>query len=197
METVTSNEMPWYIFRTQPNCERKAETALERFEVEHYLPLFESERQWSDRVKTLKMPLIPGYIFVRGVVTDLFKVYNEFRQYFKQVLRVENKLATLRNEEIERLRKIARIKNIVVETCISPTIKGDEVVVLEGTLKGLTGIVRDRDKGKLIIYFKEFQCFTKIALPEGHLQKLSANRHKPTPCKTNLGLHKPKNGDLS
>jgi len=32
---------------------------------ETYLPLYRSERRWSDRVKKLDLPLFPGYLFSR------------------------------------------------------------------------------------------------------------------------------------
>ena len=35
-------------------------------EIEHYLPLYQAQRKWSDGSRvTLDLPLFPGYIFVR------------------------------------------------------------------------------------------------------------------------------------
>jgi transcription antitermination factor NusG len=35
-------------------------------EIEHYLPLYRTQRKWSDGSRvTLNLPLFPGYIFVR------------------------------------------------------------------------------------------------------------------------------------
>ena len=32
---------------------------------EEFLPLYESRRRWSDRVKSVELPLFPGYVFCR------------------------------------------------------------------------------------------------------------------------------------
>jgi transcription antitermination factor NusG len=57
---------PWYAIRVKANCERTATVLLTAKGFQYSLPLFCKQRKrWSDRYKTVEMPLFPGYIFCR------------------------------------------------------------------------------------------------------------------------------------
>jgi transcription antitermination factor NusG len=65
-------ELAWYAVQTMPRHERKVAVELQRKGLGTFLPLVPSERQWSDRVRVLDMPLFPGYVFVQmSPVPDL------------------------------------------------------------------------------------------------------------------------------
>jgi len=56
----------WFAIYTTPRHEKSVARHMGHREIEHYLPLYRSERRWSDGSKvTLELPLFPGYIFVR------------------------------------------------------------------------------------------------------------------------------------
>jgi CheY-like chemotaxis protein len=58
--------IPWWALYTRHQCEKMVAETLttKRFEV--FLPLYASVRRWTDRQKTLFLPIFPGYVFVRG-----------------------------------------------------------------------------------------------------------------------------------
>ncbi|MDR3792598.1 MAG: UpxY family transcription antiterminator [Terracidiphilus sp.] len=59
-------EARWFAIYTTPRHEKSVARHMGQREIEHYLPLYRSERRWSDGSKvTLDLPLFPGYIFVR------------------------------------------------------------------------------------------------------------------------------------
>jgi len=60
-----AQDLAWYAVQTMPRHERKVAAELQRKGLRTFLPLFPSERQWSDRVRVLDMPLFPGYVFVQ------------------------------------------------------------------------------------------------------------------------------------
>jgi transcription antitermination factor NusG len=72
---VTSNFRPnlnksaregiWFAVRTWPRYEKRVATELQSKELEVFLPLLASKRQWSDRKQTVQLPLFPSYLFVR------------------------------------------------------------------------------------------------------------------------------------
>jgi transcription antitermination factor NusG len=43
-------------------------------EVEHFLPLYTSVRQWKDRRMTMHVPLFPGYVFVHLPLRERLRV---------------------------------------------------------------------------------------------------------------------------
>jgi transcription antitermination factor NusG len=55
----------WYAVQTWPRYEKKVAVEFQRKAVEAFLPLLSSEHQWSDRRRTVQLPLFPGYVFVK------------------------------------------------------------------------------------------------------------------------------------
>jgi transcription antitermination factor NusG len=59
------SEPRWYAVRVRSNFERNVSIILEHKGVERFVPTYQSRRMWADRVKTLELPLFPGYVFCR------------------------------------------------------------------------------------------------------------------------------------
>jgi len=63
----------WYVLFVRSNQEKRVSQHLEYRAIEHFLPVFESVRQWRDRKVKLHRPLFPGYVFVRLAMTERLK----------------------------------------------------------------------------------------------------------------------------
>ena len=59
------NMQHWLVIRTRSRWEKKVAQLLTGKGVETYCPLVKKRRQWSDRVKTIELPLLESYLFVR------------------------------------------------------------------------------------------------------------------------------------
>jgi transcription elongation factor/antiterminator RfaH len=55
----------WYLAYTRPNCERKAELNLNAQGFVTFLPQIEKTVRHARRLKTVRRPLFPRYLFVR------------------------------------------------------------------------------------------------------------------------------------
>ncbi len=55
----------WYALHVKPRFEKFVSVQLEQKGYETLLPVYISRRKWSDRTKSLALPLFPGYIFSR------------------------------------------------------------------------------------------------------------------------------------
>ena len=65
----------WFAVYTTPRHEKRVDQHLSMRAIEHYLPLYRTQRKWSDGSKvTLDLPLFPGYIFVRIKRTQRVRV---------------------------------------------------------------------------------------------------------------------------
>jgi transcription antitermination factor NusG len=64
----------WYAAYTSAQHEKKVAAELGRRSVESFLPLYSSERRWSDRRVRLELPLFPGYVFVHLALRDRLRV---------------------------------------------------------------------------------------------------------------------------
>jgi transcription antitermination factor NusG len=62
---TTSNRAQWYALQVQSRLASVASSILRGKGYEEFLPLYSSRRRWSDRVKTIDVPLFPGYLFCR------------------------------------------------------------------------------------------------------------------------------------
>ncbi|WP_016989890.1 UpxY family transcription antiterminator [Flavobacterium sp. ACAM 123] len=66
----------WFVLYTKPQQELKAAERLEKIGFESYCPYKEETRQWSDRKKTIKVPLLKSYVFVRLENQERSKVFD-------------------------------------------------------------------------------------------------------------------------
>ena len=72
---MLSQTPQWVAVYTSPRTE-KAVTAriANELHLETYLPLHHVLRKWSDRIKSVEVPLIPSYTFVKLRECDLHRV---------------------------------------------------------------------------------------------------------------------------
>jgi len=55
----------WFALRVKSRCEKLVATIAHNKGFEEFLPLYWSRRRWSDRTKSVELPLFPGYVFCR------------------------------------------------------------------------------------------------------------------------------------
>ncbi|HEY1463589.1 MAG TPA: UpxY family transcription antiterminator [Terriglobales bacterium] len=61
----TTNNQEWFAVQTKPRHEKKVASELKEKQIDVFLPLLTTIRQWSDRKQEVAMPLFPTYMFVR------------------------------------------------------------------------------------------------------------------------------------
>jgi transcription antitermination factor NusG len=64
-ETLDHAAEKWFAIRVKSRCEKIAASMAQNRGFEEFLPLYQSRHRWSDRVKSVELPLFPGYIFCR------------------------------------------------------------------------------------------------------------------------------------
>jgi transcription antitermination factor NusG len=71
LQSVPSLRQRWFAAYTAPRHEKRVSKRLEDRNVESFLPLFRSIRQWNNRTRvSLELPLFPCYVFVRIMPQD-------------------------------------------------------------------------------------------------------------------------------
>ena len=73
--------MPWFVIKTKPNSEKKVTAQLQEMQMEAYCPVKTELRQWSDRKKKVKVPLLSSMILVNCEETERQKVFTSDRIY--------------------------------------------------------------------------------------------------------------------
>jgi transcription antitermination factor NusG len=151
-ETVSSHpdHLNWYALYTSPRAEKRVKDKLEQNGVECYLPLHRSPRVWSDRVKMVDMPLFNSYIFVKCNVIEIFRMYKVHGVV--RIVFYNGKPAVIRQKEIDA------IKIFLEETTGKRLCTGDEVEILTGSMKNISGKIVRIKKKYLILHIKHLMA---------------------------------------
>lgn len=147
-----SGSLKWYALYTRSRCEKKVQQDLERIQIHVFLPLVKEKRQWSDRLKTVVLPLLPGYIFIKSDPCDLRRAL-----YCPGVVRIVSfcgKPCEVREAEITLLEAIVQFGLPAFNT--EPCCVGDRVRIVRGALKGWEGNVsRTHSGGNRVVFLME------------------------------------------
>jgi len=145
LQPAPNERAHWYVIKTKQNSEKRVQERLEAMGFTSFLPLFQTIRQWSDRKKKIKVPLIPSHLFVYCSPTELRNVYAV--QGIVSVLSEFGKPAAVREHEINNMRIFCALNVEPEFVPLEQLEKGTEVEVTEGHFAGLIGVVIKNTKG--------------------------------------------------
>ena len=95
--------MKWFAIKTKAKNEFKARDFFSSFDIESYVPFFKTKRVWSDRIKKINTPAMPGYAFFKLNKLD-YNLIN-LNPYTKSVVRDTNGMpAVITENEISILK---------------------------------------------------------------------------------------------
>jgi transcription antitermination factor NusG len=138
----------WYALHVKPRFEKYVTGQLSVKGYETFMPSYVSKRQWSDRVKTLSLPLFPGYVFCRFELHTRLPIL--VTPGVMAVVGVGKAPVAIEDHEILA---IQRVIDSGLPTQRWPYLNcGERVRVEAGPLEGLTGIVvRMKGSDRLIV----------------------------------------------
>jgi transcription antitermination factor NusG len=55
----------WFALRVKSHFEKAVASAAHQKGFEEFLPLYRNDQRWSDRSKSVELPVFPGYVFCR------------------------------------------------------------------------------------------------------------------------------------
>jgi transcription antitermination factor NusG len=138
----------WYAVCTRSNHEKCAAAQLDLRSIEHFLPLYETVRNWKDRRKRVEFPLFPGYIFVRIALQERMRVL--LTPGIVRLVGFDNRPAALPIEEIEALRSVL-VHGVHSEPHPYLSV-GRRVRITRGALAGMEGVlIRKKGRVRLVL----------------------------------------------
>lgn len=171
MTDTQVEEGNWYVVRTKQNAEKKVAERFRLMGIELFLPLYETIRIWSDRKKKLKLPLIPGHLFVFMQAKELVRVYQV--PGISGILTEFGKPAVVRPHEIENLRVLSSMNHAPEWKEMICFDAGDEVEIVDGPFRGLFGMCVQEAKGYQVqITFKDLHLGFVLNVKRNQLRKL-------------------------
>ena len=160
----------WYAIYTRPKSKVYEQLKCSGYEV--YLPLVTTIKQWSDRKKKIKTPLISSYVFIK---VDHKKLNHVLGVYgVVNILKYLGKNAIVKEHEINNL-KILLSNDFSFELSDNQMIKkGDEVQVVKGTLSGIKGyVIQEKNKHNLFVRLQALNRYVKAEVPLSFVEKVS------------------------
>lgn len=146
----------WYAVQTRSRHEKSVANSLQSYGIHSYLPLVPEVHKWSDRRKTVQIPLFSGYVFLHSADSD---------EEMSRVIRTEGVVNILGfrprgtpipNEEIESIqallaKKVPFRNHTFLEV-------GQRVRIRGGALDGVEGILlAQKSETSLVVSVKMIQ----------------------------------------
>jgi transcription antitermination factor NusG len=147
--SVTSGDArPWWALYTRHQCEKMVAETLTTKQFEVFLPLYATVRRWTDRQKTLFLPIFPGYVFVRGGLDRRLEIV--MTPGVHTILFYGEQVAAIPETEIHNIRMMVegpyRVEPYPYLKC------GEKVRITRGSLKGIEGVlVRKKNLYRIIL----------------------------------------------
>lgn len=163
------DEPRWFAIYSAFKKEKFAKNLLEKKGIETYLPLQKVVRKYKSKVKKLEIPLINCYLFVRITKQDYVKVLET--DYISRFIKIGKDLIAIPDAEIEIMQRVLG-ENVKVEVEQSQFYQGDDVVITQGNLMGLTGkLVKFQGKEKVIVQLNTIGYSLQIEMDKSLLIK--------------------------
>lgn len=168
-------EPKWFAVYTTSRHEKRVAQHLTQRQIEFYLPLYKSQRKWSDGSRvTLDLPLFPGYLFVRikrnerglvlGVPGTLAVVGGTGREP-----------APLPDAAIDALRIGLHLRNVEPHPLLTV---GQRARIRSGALAGMAGIVvRKKNSCRVILTLEHIQRSIAVEVDGDDLEPLESDEH--------------------
>ena len=146
-EACPVQSMRWYALTVRPQHEKAVADQLRAKALESYLPLYRARRRWSDRTKTIELPLFPRYVFCRFNFEARLKVLQVFS--IVSIVGFGGKPCPIPDHDIETIQAVVG-SGLPVSPW--PFLRiGQRVRVTEGALEGLEGILVCKKSGYRVI----------------------------------------------
>tara|TARA_B100001146_G_C16200501_1_gene444201 strand:+ start:8279 stop:8791 length:513 start_codon:yes stop_codon:yes gene_type:complete len=162
----------WIAVYTKSRHEQIVVNELNKKNIESYCPMFKERRQWSDRKKWVHFPLFRSYVFANIEINENIYVLQTIG--VNKIVKFQEKISIIPDQVIDNIKNIIEGGYNVEQT--DYFIKGDEVRVVSGPLKGLDGVVLDlRGANKIIIKIESIQQAFSVEISSGLIKSKKKN----------------------
>ena len=162
----------WFAAYTSPRHEKRVEEHLSQRAIEHYLPLYRSQRKWNDGSRiTLNLPLFPGYIFVFIRQSERVRVL-EVPGVVAIVSGTGREPVPLPDAEINALRSGLNLRRAEPHPLLTV---GQRARIRWGALAGMEGVVvRIKNSFRIVLTMQLIMRSIAVEVDERELEPLES-----------------------
>ncbi len=165
----------WIAVYTKSRHEQIVINELSKKDIESFCPMFKERRQWSDRKKWVHFPLFRSYVFARIHLKENIFVLQTIG--VNKIVKFQNKISIIPDQVINDIKNIVDGGYKIQQ--VDYFIKGDEVSVISGPLKGVNGIIQDlKGDSRLIMKVEAIRQAFSIEISSEQLKLKKKNVSK-------------------
>lgn len=169
-------EIHWYALYVRMHHEKKVAEQFKTLGIEHFLPVQEVIRQWSDRKKKVTVVVIPMLIFIRTSNKQRIELLKQIPSLTGTLMdRSTRQPAIIRQSEMEQFMFMLDYSEESICFSSEPMKPGEEVQVIKGPLNGLIGQLVDLNGKTHITVRLEQLGYATVEMPIGFVQKIPVN----------------------
>jgi transcription antitermination factor NusG len=143
------DEPRWYAVHTRSHHERTVSKELLAQSFEVYLPEYRTMSRRKDRRKEIRRPLFPGYVFVHTPLSGGRRIAVLQARGVIRIIGTGYHPVPVPDHELESVRILL---SSAKDAGPCPTAeKGQLVLVMEGPLRGVIGVVEATQKRKIVV----------------------------------------------
>jgi transcription antitermination factor NusG len=139
-------ESRWYALSVRCNQEKRVTEHLKGRDIEHFLPSYQSVRQWKDRRVKFEMPLFPGYLFVHLPLAETMKAVTV--PNVVSLVGTRNSPSAISEDEIMWIRSALKEGKAEPHDYLKV---GEQVRITAGIMAGMEGILLRRGNSTRVV----------------------------------------------
>lgn len=142
---------PWFVIWTESRAERKVAQRMAALGLQSWLPTVRERHRWSDRWREVECPLFPRYLFARARGADWSRILRT--PGVLTVVREGGTPALVADSLVSGLRDALGREGVTPKPAVGfiNYATGDQVIVQEGALRGVRGLVRERRGSRQLV----------------------------------------------
>ena len=151
--------MSWNVIYTKSRSEKKVEERLKNIGIEAYCPVRTEVKFWSDRKKSILVPVLPSMVLVKiekNKRNQVFDIPGVVRYMFWL-----KKHAVVRDSEVDSLKLLLKSNNIIEQNVASYNV-GDEIKI--SSFEDQLGIIKKISKNQIWVVLKQLGYVIKLKI---------------------------------
>ena len=151
--------MSWNVIYTKSRSEKKVEERLKNIGIEAYCPVRTEVKFWSDRKKSILVPVLPSMVLVKiekNKRNQVFDIPGVVRYMFWL-----KKHAVVRDSEVDSLKLLLESNKIIEQNVASYNV-GDEIKI--SSFEDQLGIIKKISKNQIWVVLKQLGYVIKLKI---------------------------------
>jgi transcription antitermination factor NusG len=175
-EARPKKPMDWFALTVKPQHERSVAEQLAAKSLEGYVPLYRTRRLWSDRRKTVELPLFPRYVFCRFRFEDRLKVLSTLSVI--SIVGFGGTPCPVTDKEIDVIKRMID-SNLPIMPW--PFLRiGQHVQIRQGPLSGLEGILaKEKAAYRVVVNVEMLQRAVAVEIERDLLEAIGGTQKEP------------------